>query len=98
MIESSRVSKEDLERHFLTLKTCVGEALNRRLQELLREVNTIEKAAIQPLEKCEVDIRQEIKLSMDILDGGEHFIGMLFYMHLCCFLLILNIKGKHSTC
>ena len=69
--KSASESKEKVESQVESLRKAMNEALDRRLQELLTSIESIQKNAMSPLVECEDIINKGVTASQSILAQGK---------------------------
>lgn len=72
---SGKKSREQLSSYFETLKSELITALDNRLVELLKQVDTIEQTSLPPLNECEGMITQGITKVNRIIEEGNLILG-----------------------
>lgn len=67
---SSDSSKKAVEAHFSLLKSSLITALDKRLDKLNIEIETIRETALKPLDECKTLVDESLKLAAQVMDEG----------------------------
>ncbi|KAK3575847.1 hypothetical protein CHS0354_008029 [Potamilus streckersoni] len=73
--ESATVSRKMLQEHFAQLRDSFEKALNKRLGDLMLEIDAIEQKALQPLDACGELINHGIDAAAHIMEEGKHILA-----------------------
>ena len=67
---SAAQSRTKLHAHFDCLRQCVIEALDERLATLMRVVDDAECSAVEPLDSCELILKERVNEAICIMEKG----------------------------
>lgn len=67
---SAAQSRTKLHSHFDCLRQCVIEALDERLATLMRVVDDAERSAVEPLDSCELILKERVNVALSIMERG----------------------------
>jgi len=67
---SAAQSRTKLRAHFECLHQCVIEALDERLATLERVVDDAERSAMEPLDSCELILKERVNVAASIMEKG----------------------------
>ncbi|XP_059174464.1 cytokine receptor-like factor 3 [Physella acuta] len=73
---SSDSSKKAVETHFTLLKSSLITALDKRLDQLNNEIETIRESALKPLDECKTLVDESLKLAAQVMDEGASILSI----------------------
>lgn len=67
---SSDATRKQVEEHFTRLKNALITAMDKRLNQLLNEIENIRNAALTPLDECKTLVDENLKLAAQVMEEG----------------------------